>query len=102
MLCGSLDRRRVWGSMDSCICMAESPHYTPIQNKTLKKKKKKQPSMPIGFQDIFALRPFAVLPSSERQVENLYMCSSTENLYPENKQTNKNKKQKISVTSALN
>ena len=41
--------------------------------------------MPIGFQDIFALRPFAVVPSSERQVENLYMCSSTENLYPENK-----------------
>ena len=72
--------------------MAESLHYTPIQNKTLKKKKeKKQPPMPIGVQDIFALRHFAVVPSRERQVENLSMCSSTENLYPK-KQTNKNKK----------
>ena len=43
--------------------------------------------MPIGFQDIFALRHVAVVPSSERQVENLYMCSSTENFYPINKKT---------------
>ena len=52
MLCGSLDGRGVWGRMDTCICMAESllcPHetvtsllrYTTIQNKTLKKIKKK-------------------------------------------------------------
>ena len=45
MLCGSLDGRGVWGSLDTCICMAESLHclpetittllisYTPIQNK---------------------------------------------------------------------
>ena len=48
MLCGSLDGRGVWGTMDTCICMAESlcclPEiitllisYTPIQNKKLKK-----------------------------------------------------------------
>ena len=52
MLCGSLDGRRVWGRMDTCICMAESLHcspeiiiillisYTPIQNKKFKKKLK--------------------------------------------------------------
>ena len=45
MLCGSLDGRRVWGRMDSCICIsAFAVHvpesvtilligYTPIQNK---------------------------------------------------------------------
>ena len=41
MLCGSLDGTGVWGRMDTCICMAESPEtittllivYTPIQNK---------------------------------------------------------------------
>ena len=44
MSCGSLDRREVWGRMDTCICMAESLHcspemitalltcYTPTQN----------------------------------------------------------------------
>jgi len=54
MLCGSLDGRAVWGRMDTCICMAESPccspgtittlliSYTPIQNKKFLKKKKKQ------------------------------------------------------------
>ena len=43
--CGSLDGRRVWGRMDTCICVVEplsfSPEtiitlligYTPIQNK---------------------------------------------------------------------
>ena len=48
-LCGSLDERRVWGSTDTCICLAESLRcppetitklltgYTPIQNKKLKK-----------------------------------------------------------------
>ena len=46
MLCGSLDRRGVWGRIDTCICMTEffcySPEtntrlligYTAIQNKT--------------------------------------------------------------------
>ena len=29
MLCGSLDGRGVWGKMDTCICMAESLHYSP-------------------------------------------------------------------------
>ena len=45
MLCGSLDRRGVWGRIDTCTCTAESlchsPEtitallicYTPIQNK---------------------------------------------------------------------
>ena len=53
MLYGSLDGSGVWGRMDTCICMAESLcysrktvttlliGYTPIQNKKLKKKKKK-------------------------------------------------------------
>ena len=48
MLCGSLDRRGVWGRIDTCICMTEffcySPEtntrlligYTAIQNKKLK------------------------------------------------------------------
>ena len=48
MLCASLDGNRVWGRMDSCICMAESLHclpeiittllidYIPIQDKKLK------------------------------------------------------------------
>ena len=51
MLCASLDRRAVWGRMDTCICIAESlccsPDtittmligYTSIQNKKLKKNK---------------------------------------------------------------
>ena len=45
VLCGSLYGRRVWGSMDTCICMAESLHgssetvtlligYIPIQNES--------------------------------------------------------------------
>ena len=49
MLCGGLDGRGVWGTMDTCICMAESlPVHlklttllidsTPTQNKKLKKK----------------------------------------------------------------
>ena len=50
ILCGSLDGRRVWRRMDTCICMAESlcclPEtittllisYIPIQNKCLLKK----------------------------------------------------------------
>ena len=29
MLCGSLDRRRVRGRMDTCVCMAESLYYLP-------------------------------------------------------------------------
>ena len=53
MLCASLDGSKLWGRMDTCICMAESlPHsaeitttlligYIPIQNKKLKVKKKK-------------------------------------------------------------
>ena len=28
MLCGSQDGRGVWGKMDTCICMAESLHYS--------------------------------------------------------------------------
>ena len=51
MLHGSLDRRGVWGRMDTHICMAESLRsspetittlltgYTPIQNKKFKKNK---------------------------------------------------------------
>ena len=53
MLCASLDMRGIWGTMDTCICMAESPpcspetittlliSYTPIQNVFGVKKKKK-------------------------------------------------------------
>ena len=53
MLCGSLDRKGVWGRMDTCKCMAESLSYssetittllisyTPIQNKKKKGKKRK-------------------------------------------------------------
>ena len=50
MSCGSLNGKRVWGRMDTCMCTAESlccpPEtitillidYTPIQTKKLKKK----------------------------------------------------------------
>ena len=27
--CGSLDRAGVWGRMDTCVCVAESPHCPP-------------------------------------------------------------------------
>ena len=27
--CGSLDGRRIWGIMDTCVCMAESLHCSP-------------------------------------------------------------------------
>ena len=49
----SLDQRRVWGRMNTCMCMAESLccspkttttlliDYAPIQNKKFEKKKKK-------------------------------------------------------------
>ena len=52
ILCTSLDRRGVWGRMDTCICTAESfccaPEtittllvgYTPIQNKNFEKNKR--------------------------------------------------------------
>ena len=45
LLCGSLDRKAVWGKRDACVCMAESlpcslettttllTSYTPIKNK---------------------------------------------------------------------
>ena len=51
-LSARLDGRRVWGRMDTCICIAESLHcspeiiiiliisYTPIQNKKFRKKLK--------------------------------------------------------------
>ena len=29
ILCASLDGRVSWGRMDTCICMAESLHYSP-------------------------------------------------------------------------
>ena len=47
MLCGSLNMSRVWGRMDTCVCVAESLccapkttttlliSYTPIRNKKL-------------------------------------------------------------------
>ena len=35
MLCGSLDRREIWGRMDTCICMAESLCCSPETVKTL-------------------------------------------------------------------
>ena len=50
MLWGSMDGRGVWGRIDTCVCMAESLHWspetittlligsTPIQNYTFKKK----------------------------------------------------------------
>ena len=52
MLCGSLDRKGVWGRMDTCVCVAESlcssPEtitalligYAPAQNEKLKRKSK--------------------------------------------------------------
>ena len=48
MLGGSLDRRGVWGRMDTCICMAESLYCSPetiarllISYMLIQKKKKK-------------------------------------------------------------
>ena len=35
MLCGSLDKRSVWGRMDTCICMAVSLCCTPEAITTL-------------------------------------------------------------------
>ena len=34
-VCGSLDRRRVWGRMDACVCMTKSLCYTPETIPTL-------------------------------------------------------------------
>ena len=54
VLCASLDGRRVWGRVDTCLCVAESPccspetttalliGYAPIQNKKFKVFKKQQ------------------------------------------------------------
>ena len=62
MLCASLDMRGIWGTMNTRICMAESPpcspetittlliSYTPIQNVFgVKKKIKKKLSWPIVY-----------------------------------------------------
>jgi len=45
MFHGSLDRRGVWGKMDTCICMAGPSEtitllidYPPVQNKKFKKR----------------------------------------------------------------
>ena len=35
MLCGSLDRRGVWGRIDTCICMTEFFCYSPETNTRL-------------------------------------------------------------------
>ena len=35
MLCASLDGRGVWGRMDTCVCMADSLHYSPETITTL-------------------------------------------------------------------
>ena len=35
MSCGSLERRGVWGRMDTCVCVAESPHSPPETITTL-------------------------------------------------------------------
>ena len=52
MLCGSLEGRGVWGRMDTCICMTESPYCPPetsitllidsppVENKKLEEKKR--------------------------------------------------------------
>ena len=52
VLCGSLDRRGVWGRMNTCVCMAELfclsleiitamlTGYAPIQNKKSNLKKR--------------------------------------------------------------
>ena len=57
MLCGSLDRREIWGRVATCICTAESLHYSPetitalligytsIQNERLIFKKKPGPDL---------------------------------------------------------
>jgi len=29
VLCASLDGSGVWGRMDTCVCLAESLHYSP-------------------------------------------------------------------------
>ena len=60
MLCGSLDGRGVWGRMDTCVCMAESPCCVPETATTLlsamlqykiksKKKSASQGSFPKPF-----------------------------------------------------
>ena len=41
MLHGSLDGRGRWRRMGTCTCVAELIRYTPIQNKKLKKKEKR-------------------------------------------------------------
>ena len=88
MLCGSLDGRRVWGRMDSCIYMAESLScslqtittllidYTPIQNKKLKKKKK-NPAANAGDTGLIpGLGRFYMLPDNQAHVSQLLkpMC----------------------------
>ena len=35
MLCASLNARGVWGRMDTCMCMAESLHWSPETITTL-------------------------------------------------------------------
>ena len=35
ILCGSLDGRRIWGRMDTCMCKAESLYCSPETIKTL-------------------------------------------------------------------
>ena len=30
VLCASLDGSGVWGRMDTCVCLAESLHYSPV------------------------------------------------------------------------
>ena len=72
MLSGRLDERRVWGRMDTCVCMAEylcySPEtvttlltgYTPIQNKKLKKKKVLFFVNLLVFRGMLVFRPIAM------------------------------------------
>ena len=69
MLCGSLDGRGVWGTMDTCICMAESlccspetittllTGYTPIQNTKFKSLKKKKITCPVSYHTTCLLIP---------------------------------------------
>ena len=73
MLCASLDMRGIWGTMDTCICMAESPpcspetittlliSYTPIQN-VFGVKKKKKLSRPIVYPLSLLLSTYSHLP----------------------------------------
>ena len=90
-LCGSLDAKRIWGRMDTCICIAESLCYAPetittllISYTKLKVQKKMNKQTKQNKQQKKKPKAWDILPLAQIQKRNIlilfYFLSSFETM----------------------